>query len=245
MKYSESALDAPNVRSTDWRNVAAGWMLSTSMNTGVTNANASIARLLSQFVVLSPETGDVTLNSTLPSLSEMLAVMTGSTLLTSTTRASFYHYWDHDSPMLKEPVFQSFNASLTSQQYTSGYTQKWEGIFYIVLLLVFCTNLWCLVYFIIRSGLVTDFTEPQNLFALAVNSPFSRALHGSCGSGPHGEQLNVDWHVEAESSGHLFIKDGAPPDKLEQEYEMNRRKTTTTRSMTSYSKISSTKNSWL
>jgi hypothetical protein len=245
MKYSESIPDAQNVPSKDWRNVAQGWSTAASMNEGVTNGNASVERLLSQLVVPSPVSGDAMLNTTLPSISEMLAVMVGSTLLSSTTLTPFNHTWTSDTWTIPKPEFQSFNASLTSQQYTSGYTQKWEGIFYVVLLLVFCANLWCLVYFIIRSGLVTDYTEPQNLFALAVNSPASRALSGSCGAGPHGQQLNVDWHVVEESSGHLFIKDGAPPDKLEQEYEMSRRKTTTTRSMTSYSKLSSTKSSWL
>jgi hypothetical protein len=245
MKYSESVPDAPSSPKPDWRNVAAGWMLSTSMNDGVTNNNASVARLLSQLVVPTPVSGDVKLNTTLPSLSEMLAVMVGSTLLSSTTLSSFNHTWVYPNATIPNPEFQSFNASLTSQQYASGYTQKWEGMFYIVLLLVCCTNIWCLVYFFMRAGLVTDYTEPQNLFALAVNSPASRALSGSCGSGPHGQQLNVDWHVVVENSGHLFWKDGTPPDKLEQEYEMNRRNTTATRSMTSYSKLSSTKSSWL
>ena len=35
---------------------------------------------------------------------------------------------------------------------------------------VFGINCFCLIYLLFRSGLVTDFTEPQNLFALAVNS---------------------------------------------------------------------------
>lgn len=245
MKYSESAPGAQNVRSTDWRNVATGWSTATSMNDGLNNNNASIARLISQLVIPTPVSGDVKLNTTLPSLSEMLAVMVGNTLLSSTTLSSFHPYWNHTIAKIPAPEYQSFNASLTSQQYTSGYEQKWQGMFYIVLLLVFCTNVWCLVYFLIRAGLVTDYTEPQNLFALAVNSPASRALNGSCGAGPHGQQLNVDWHVVEDNSGHLFIKDGAPPDKLVQEYEMNRRSTMAARSSTSYSKISSTKSSWL
>jgi len=135
--------------------------------------------------------------------------MAGHTLLLSTKDASFYHYWNYTSDSLSQGIYQPFNASLASQQYTSGTTQAWQGMFYIVLLLVFATNVFCLVYFFLRSGLVTDYTEPQNLFALAVNSPPSQNLHGSCGAGPEGEQLNVDWHVQREErSGHFFIREG-------------------------------------
>ncbi|GAP84675.1 hypothetical protein SAMD00023353_1102160 [Rosellinia necatrix] len=44
-------------------------------------------------------------------------------------------------------------------------------------------------------GLVTDYTEPQNLFALAVNSPPSRAIAGACGHGPDAREMAVPWRV--------------------------------------------------
>jgi hypothetical protein len=64
-----------------------------------------------------------------------------------------------------------------------------------------------LVYFIVQPGLVTDFSQPPQLFALAVNSPPSRALAGSCGAGPEGEQYEVGWVISHEE-GHLYIEPG-------------------------------------
>ncbi|KAI0455950.1 hypothetical protein F5B21DRAFT_513748 [Xylaria acuta] len=58
------------------------------------------------------------------------------------------------------------------------------------------------------KGLVTDYTEPQNLFALAVNSPPSRALAGSCGRGPDASEMAVPWHVAyAAGSNHYFFEE--------------------------------------
>jgi hypothetical protein len=57
---------------------------------------------------------------------------------------------------------------------------------YTVLLLVFATNAFCVICFFLRSGLVADYTESQNIFALAVNSLFSDMLSGDCGAGLEG-----------------------------------------------------------
>jgi len=113
-----------------------------------------------------------------------------------------------------------------------------------LLLLVFVTNVFCLVYFFLRSGLVTDYTEPQNLFALAVNSPPSERLRGSCGGGPERDQLNVPWHVgHEEGSNHFFIKED---ERVPTEYELRRRRERhDLKSMTSYSKLSSKRRSFL
>lgn len=60
------------------------------------------------------------------------------------------------------------------------------------------------------KGLVTDYTEPQNLFALAVNSPPSRALAGSCGHGPEGKEMRVPFRVGyAAGANHYFFEEGA------------------------------------
>jgi len=57
------------------------------------------------------------------------------------------------------------------------------------------------------DGLVTDYTEPQNLFALAINSPPSRALAGSCGHGPDGAELVTAWHVRyAPGANHYYFE---------------------------------------
>jgi hypothetical protein len=81
-------------------------------------------------------------------------------------------------------------------------------VFYIILFLVFITNVFCLICLFLRVGLVTDYSEPQNLFALAVDNPPSSEMSGSCGAGPEGEQLDVDWHVKQDVSGHFYIQEG-------------------------------------
>lgn len=215
------------------------------MNTGITNANASIARLLTQFVVL-PTSGDVHLDANLPSLAEHLAVMVGSTLLTSTTLSTFKHYWDDANPSLPEPISMSFNASVASQEYTSGAMAKWQNMFYVILILAPLLALFCLVYFIKEHGLVTDYTEPQNLFSLALNSPPSNALAGSCGTGPEKEQLIANWHVDREDdSGHFYFRNVSGAGPAPSDFELRSRGTAVSRSNTVYSRLSNQRGSFL
>jgi hypothetical protein len=76
-----------------------------------------------------------------------------------------------------------------------------------------------------------------------VNSPPSRRLAGSCGAGPEGDQLNVDWHVgKDEGIDHFFIKEGSTGENVELR---KRRVRQPMRSMTSYSKLSNKGKSWL
>jgi hypothetical protein len=77
----------------------------------------------------------------------------------------------------------------------------------VILALVFVMNIFVLIYFILHRGLVTDFSEPPNLFALAVNSPPSHVLAGSCGGGPEGKQYHVNWNINHEGD-HLFMEPG-------------------------------------
>jgi hypothetical protein len=109
--------------------------------------------------------------------------------------------------MLDEHQTQYFNASLKAQQYASGGQPGASRAWIIILLLVFVMNIFVLIYFLLHRGLVTDFSEPPNLFALAVNSPPSHALAGSCGGGPEGKQYMVNWFVNHEGS-HLFMEPG-------------------------------------
>ena len=71
-------------------------------------------------------------------------------------------------------------------------------------------NVFVLAYFLIHRGLVTDFSEPPNLFALSINSPPSHLLAGSCGGGPEGKQYSVNWFVNAEGD-HLYMEPGEKP----------------------------------
>jgi hypothetical protein len=243
--YDKSVQDAPVIRAADWRSVGQEWALSLSFDSGISSANSSTARLLSQFICAYPPWGAVQLSPLLPSISEVLAVMAGNTLLLATMGSTYYHFWNYTATILDPGVYLNFNASLASQQYTSGPLQRWQGIFYIVLLLVFATNVFCLVYFFLRSGLVTDYTEPANLFAIAVNSPPSERLSGSCGAGPESRQLNVPFHVrQEEGSNHFFIKEG---DEAGGDFELRKRRRDrqSLKSMTSYSKLSSKQRSFL
>lgn len=202
MIYSKSEPDPPTNIQPDFRDVLTDWVFSMSLNTGITNSNASISRILSQFVVTKPQ-----FNTHLPSIAEALAALAGCTLLIGAESATFKHYWG--GSLLSAGVYEPFNATIASQEYQSGPQQPWQKIFYLVLILVFFTNIFCLGYFIRQRGLVTDFTATQNLFALAVNSPPSRRLGGSCGAGPEGDQLNVDFHIQcAEDSSHFYLKEG-------------------------------------
>lgn len=213
LRYIVSEPNVPLSFSGDWTNIASQWAFALSLNDGTLDANASNARLMSQLVPTTPE-----LPNFKPSIAEAIAVLAGCTLLLGTTAAPFVHYWGYNSsvaPGLIIPapgLYETFNASIQSQQYTSGYSQDWQGVFYIVLFLVFITNIVCLVYFIMKNGLVTDYTETANLFALSINSGPSNGLAGSCGRGPQGPMWGLRWFVKMEEqSGHFYIAEGEDP----------------------------------
>ena len=103
-------------------------------------------------------------------------------------------------------VHQAFNASIRAQQFASGGTSNYQRMFSIVLLAVFLCNVLVVIYFVVFGEFVTDFSEPLNLFALAINSPPSQYMRGSCGAGPEGDQFTLKWGVEMEHE-HLFIAD--------------------------------------
>jgi hypothetical protein len=186
----------------DWKNIASEWGNALSMNAGVSNDNASNARLLTEFILSANQ-----LNPALPSIAEALATLAGSTLLISARDAPFVHYWPYpeNTDVLRYPQYENFSAIMRSQQYQSGGTLGWQGAFYVILFLVFVTNVFCLGGLLFTRGQVTDFTEQQNLFSLLINSPPSRRLAGSCGGGPEKEHLKVPWYVIVEKD-HVFLE---------------------------------------
>lgn len=179
------------------------------LNGGITNNDASNARILTNFIVHAPE-----LPSKLPSMAEALSVLASSTLVVGSLDTTYRHYWNdsYASHRLDPPVYESFNAAIKTQQYTSTHEAGWQAIFYVVLGLIFGLNFVCACYFIFCNGMVTDFTEPQNAFALAVNSPPSQQLQGSCGGGPSSrEELAVPWRVAyTEPANHYFFQETRP-----------------------------------
>ena len=208
LAYRNSQPKAPSGKiERNWHDIAFPWATALALGEGLTDGDASNARLLTQLI---PTTNG--LDPSLPSIAEALAVLSGCTLLISTQDAPFIHYWNYSTtvPTLADPQPQAFNATLRTQDYSSGGVQHWQGIFYVVLLAVFVTNCFCLGYFMVRGGLVTDFIEPQNLFALSLNSPSSARLAGSCGAGPEGEQFRSNWFINFDND-HVYIQNGEEP----------------------------------
>lgn len=199
------------VYNSDWVSVATQWAITMSLAAGISDDVASNARLLTQLIPTQ-----AVLDPGLPSIAEALAVQAGCTLLVSGFDSPLIHYWNYSDPStLAVPQYQAFNATVRSQDYSSGGTQHWQGLFYVTLTLVFFTNLFCLAYFAFHHGLVTDFIEPQNLFALSLNSPPSRVLDGSCGGGPEKEQLRTTWHIQLEHKrDHFYIESTNDPPSM-------------------------------
>ncbi|RWA07991.1 hypothetical protein EKO27_g7131, partial [Xylaria grammica] len=193
----------------DWKNVATQWQLAINLGGGLTKNNASNALVLTELILDTPM-----LNPSLPSMAEA----SPSSRPAPSSKAR--------STTVAGGVYESFRAEVQTQQYASAHTASWQGIFYVVLGLVFVLNVLCLLYLAFGTtytsftaaktsfkkkhrslplpaslrrkahepepepaesdsesedgqaatdkaakGLVTDYTEPQNLFVLAVNSP--------------------------------------------------------------------------
>lgn len=210
MQYISSVPDAPSVTpSKEWPNVASQWALAIALNDGAFGGDSSNARLLTQLLLRKHE-----LDPQTPSLAEALAVLAGCTLLQSTLDAPFTTYWPYleseaADGILKDPdgVYESFNATIRAQKYSSGGSERYQKAFHIVLLGVFGLNILALAYFAMHKTWYTDFSETPTLFSLAVNSPPSEAFSGCCGTGPQGKDYGVAWTLE-QDDGHVFVHSG-------------------------------------
>ncbi|KAI0164399.1 hypothetical protein GGR52DRAFT_582154 [Hypoxylon sp. FL1284] len=206
----------------DWRNVADQWRLSMDLNGGTQNANASNARIMANLVLRRPA-----LDPLLPSMAEALAVLASSTLVSSGLGSTYRMEWAYkglenltdaegSGQVGGAGAYEPFRASMRTQQYASSHTSTWQGgVFYPVLGAVFLVNVAGLFYlaFFFRAGLVTDYTEPRNLFAVAVNSPPSRALAGSCGHGPDQAEMALPWRVSySPAANHYYFEHPASDD---------------------------------
>ena len=186
----------------NWKDIGSEWIRSTALSHGVNDANASIARLVTQMIpTYSPDT-PTTLSPVLPSIAEALGVLAGCTLVMSSDHAPFVHFYNYSDPTLEEPQTQYFNASVRYKDFQSGGNQDWQGMFYVILFAVFGINVFALIYLIKQvfwDGQVTDYTEPENLFAIANLSPPSQSLRGACGGGPRGAMLGKKFRVDMKS----------------------------------------------
>jgi hypothetical protein len=114
-------------------------------------------------------------------------------------------YQNYTHPILDEAETQWFKAKIQSQEYASGGVENASKGSLVILISTFLLNSVVLVYFVVQPGLVTDFSQPPRLFALAVNSEPTRALVGSCGGGPEGKEYKVGWLIHHDE-GHVYIE---------------------------------------
>ena len=231
MRYIKSLGNATSGNasvSLDWPNIASMWASSklvrsraatksanrlsgVNLNDGKFDGDSANVRLWSQFILTNASTDWTTmepaLSMALPSPAEALAVMSGCTLLQSAQDAHFVEFWNYSSPSLNEGQTQWFNASVRAQQYFSGGTLNYQKGFFIVLFGVFAINVIVLSYWFLHREWYNDFSDPTNLFSLAINSPPSEKLAGcSCGSSPNkGEQSKYYWKL-SNDSGHVYIE---------------------------------------
>ncbi|OAP61913.1 hypothetical protein AYL99_04116 [Fonsecaea erecta] len=188
----------------DWKDVGSEWLRSLSLTAGINDANASSARLLSQMIPAYSEGQPTFLTSDMPTIGEALAVLAGETALLSSSNSPFVHFWNYSVAILDEPQYQNFKARVSYKDYASGGTQTWQNLFYVILVAVFLLSSFSLVYLLwtfCLLGRVTDYTEPQNMFALAINSPPSNTMSGTCGAGPSGGLLAKKWQVDMQTAG--------------------------------------------
>ncbi|KAH0366105.1 hypothetical protein KCU65_g5582, partial [Aureobasidium melanogenum] len=178
----------------NWPYSAAQWADDLELNDGLIDGEASMARLLTQLALTTPE-----LTRSQPSLAEALAVLASGMTLMATEDTQFMDGWNYSSNILDPGQYQFMNATLLAKEYTSGDGRlPATNAFYAVLAATFLLDLFCLGYFVLQNGLITDFTEPFNLFALAINSPPSAMMAGSSSTGPSKDQIREKWFIEAE-----------------------------------------------
>jgi hypothetical protein len=197
--------------STDWPYLAHDWANSLSLDSGLEDGQAPIARLLTELALQSPE-----LPRSRPSLAEALAVLASGTLLMAAENTQYIGFWNYSASLLSSPQYQYMNTTLLAKEYTSGS----GGIlaasaFYAVLAATFLLNILCLGYFLSHNGLVTDFSEPFNLFALAINSPPSAMMAGSSSTGPSTKQVHEKWFIDAQGED-LFLGSYRDHDNVEE-----------------------------
>jgi hypothetical protein len=175
-------------------------MRSIALTQGISDGNASVARLVTQTTPPQYVAGtDTTLSPVLPSIAESLAVLAGPTLVMSSNYAPFLPFYNYSATILEEPQTQYFNATVRYKDYQSGGSQQWQQLFFLILFAVFLINVFSLVYLVKRfffDGQVTDYTEPENLFAIANLSPPSASLRGACGGGPRADMLGKKFKID-------------------------------------------------
>ena len=177
-----------------------------SLNTGLYDGNGATMRQLTQFMVTTPE-----YNTAIPSMAEALAVLAGCTLIEAVKDSPFEEAWRYTLPTVDPGDHQPFNASVRVLQYASGGVWGHQKTFMLVLVGVVLINFYILGYLVLHRHWYTDFSDPVNLFGLAINSPPSRHLAGNhCGHGPKDGQYLLHWKLN-QDDGHYYVESREPP----------------------------------
>jgi hypothetical protein len=91
----EAATPRATNATSDFFELVGEWATSLSLQSGISDGRASIARLLTEFILpeFSSTNQDITLQAKLPSIAEALAVMAASVALISAEDSPFVPYW--------------------------------------------------------------------------------------------------------------------------------------------------------
>lgn len=186
----------------DWADFASTWVEATSLGVGLLGEPAASAGALTHFI---PDSPLHPLPADRPSIAEALAVMAGSTLLTASVNVTTDT--KRDPPW---PLKQQFRSRLRGTIIQSGgQTQGWQNALFASLVTVCLISLLCCCFLVVElfPFHITDFTEPENMFTLAMNSPPTERLEGSCGAGPSNAQLRAEWKIDFEEEAqHYYIR---------------------------------------
>ncbi|KAG7008890.1 hypothetical protein G7Y79_00004g014740 [Physcia stellaris] len=194
------------------------WAQALGLGSGINDNNGAAGRQLTQLIPTAQP-----LNPSLPSLAEAIGVLAGCTLLLSSLEAPFDHHWSNSDLTLPLPVTAQFKATFSALKSMSGGTKPWQNALYPILVLTVLINCGCLLHFarrfFSRDGfLITDFTEPQNAFALAMNSPPNQSLTGACGAGPNNVQFRSRWNIKHDAKhDHYYLSSGPNEAEMEEE----------------------------
>lgn len=200
--------------SKDWPATAgSSWANGLMLDGGLFDSNNSLSWALTQLMLKSAK-----LPLDRPSFAEAIAVLASGSLLMASQGMGFRPDWN-SSTSFPEGQMQYFNSTILAQEYTSGGADNPVARgFYAVLFVAFLLNILCLVYFVYQNGLVTDFSEPLNLFALAINSPPSAVMAGSSATGPSSKQAREKWFIDS-SGAHLVLESHRDQDDSEESVE--------------------------
>ena len=210
--YLHSVVDAPSgIMQPDWSSVGQDWGLAMALDGGQKGANASTTRLLTQFI---PEKQN--LDPNMPSIAEALAALAGSTLLLGAQDSPFVHYWNYTQHIIAA-VPQGFNATVKAYEYQSRYEQKWQQVFYIVLVGTFIANCYCFVYLAWNSKFLMDVTEPENLFDMGFSSLPSKGSEGAFYAASKKDRYGRKWAVKVDQDQHVHFE--SVPRSRSTEYE--------------------------